>query len=99
MSKPVRWLPRAEEDFRQDVAYLEERAGRKAVTDYLHTVAAVVERIADVDKILYQVIDEEKHIHRCRITPHKWLYYRVIEEAIELLTIFDSRQDPGKLQL
>lgn len=99
MEKPVIWRPRAETDFQNDVIYLETLGNRKVITEYLTAVADAVEHISDPDQVLYQIVDPDRNIRRYKLNPHKWMYYRVQDDFIELLTIFDTRQDPGKLKL
>jgi plasmid stabilization system protein ParE len=39
-----------------------------------------------------------KGVHKCVVTRQNTLYYRFTESSIEIITIFDSRQDPDKLK-
>jgi len=39
-----------------------------------------------------------KGVHKCVVTRQNTLYYRFNESSIEIITIFDSRQDPDKLK-
>jgi hypothetical protein len=36
------------------------------------------------------------NIHQVLITKHNLLFYRILENKIELLTFFDTRQNPVK---
>jgi plasmid stabilization system protein ParE len=37
-------------------------------------------------------------VHKCVVTKQNTLYYRFTESSIEIVTLFDSRQDPHKLR-
>jgi plasmid stabilization system protein ParE len=39
-----------------------------------------------------------KGVHKCVVTKQNMLYYRYTNSTIEIITIFDSRQDPQKLK-
>lgn len=39
-----------------------------------------------------------KGLHKCVVTKQNTLYYRIKKSRIEIVTIFDSRQDPKKLK-
>jgi len=39
-----------------------------------------------------------KGLHKCVVTKQNTLYYRYTVSSIEIITIFDSRQDPNKLK-
>ena len=36
-------------------------------------------------------------MQKCLLTKHNMLYFRESDEIIEIITIFDTRQDPKKL--
>lgn len=39
------------------------------------------------------------NVHRAIITKHNSIYYQILETEIEIITIFDNRQDPNNLVL
>jgi plasmid stabilization system protein ParE len=95
----VNWSARAERDFIKQIAYLEKHSSKKAVLQYMGEVAQAVENISN-NKITYQTVDERKRIHRYRVNKHTDVYYKEIDESkVVLVTIFDTRQNPGKLKL
>ncbi|MCU0448102.1 MAG: type II toxin-antitoxin system RelE/ParE family toxin [Microscillaceae bacterium] len=99
MAIEVIWSPRAEAEFANDLAYLEENTSKKTVLNYLLKIAEAIEKIAKPEEVLYQAFDEERKIYRYKIDKHKWLYYRFKDDKIEILTFWDTRQNPDKLNL
>jgi len=37
-------------------------------------------------------------LYKCVVTKQTTLYYRIQSDEIEIITVFDTRQDPGKLK-
>ncbi len=37
-------------------------------------------------------------LYKCVVTNQTTLYYRIESDEIEIITVFDTRQDPGKLK-
>lgn len=93
------WLPRAEADLFNQSAWLQENRSGKAALKYLAQVNDAIERISNGTLVLYRLHDADRNIRACRINAHLMLYYRPLPNAIELLTIFDTRQHPGKLKV
>lgn len=48
---------------------------------------------------MYPATDRRDNVRRCVITKQTILYYRVRKNKIELITLFDSRQNPLKRKL
>jgi plasmid stabilization system protein ParE len=47
----------------------------------------------------YPKIRHKDKIHKCVITKQISLYYRIKQDYIEVITLFDSRQDEKKLEI
>lgn len=43
--------------------------------------------------------EEFKGLHKCVVTKHNSLFYRITDDEIEVITLFDNRQDPSSLNL
>ena len=64
------------------------------------------EFIKKLDKIFHQIIinpqnfpqsHKIKGIHKCVITKQTTIYYKYDDKAVYVITLFDNRQDPKKL--
>lgn len=93
------WLPQATKALAEQTKWLEENRGHRVVQRYFEQVHAAVERLRRGDLILYKLYDAKRNIRYCPVNRHTQLYYRPLEDAIELLTFFNTRQDPDKLKL
>jgi len=47
---------------------------------------------------LFPIIDLDRDVRRCMITKHNALYFRLVNQEVEIITIHDVRQDPEKLK-
>jgi plasmid stabilization system protein ParE len=99
MKKEIVWLPQAESDFAHDVEYLDENYGRKTSTRYMEAVYDTLEKISNADLVAYQLVDAEKGVRRCKVTKTKYVYYRILNDCIELLTFRDTQQNSEDLKL
>ncbi|MGI4870015.1 MAG: type II toxin-antitoxin system RelE/ParE family toxin [Janthinobacterium lividum] len=92
------WQPQAEESFRNQVEWLEANRDRKAVTHFLQEVAQALTQLRD-GLVSYRVIDVQRNIRSCPANKYMVLHHRPVAEGMELLTFFDTRQNPDKLKL
>lgn len=77
--------------------YLEEEWSKKIKNEF----------IKKLDKIFHQIkinpqnhpqSNKQKGIHKCVITKQTTIYYKYDDKAIYVITLFDNRQDPEKLE-
>ena len=98
MNVPVVWSPQASDAYRKQVQWLEANRDSRAVLRYLHEVATAVDRVA-TPAVRYQAVAGHSDIYRYKLNATTYLYYRIRNETVELLTLFDTRQNPDKLKL
>ena len=79
--------------------------------DYLETEWSLKVKhsfIAKLDKALFQIAKmpescpvshKKKGVYKCLVSKQTSLYYRVTSKEIEIITLFDNRQKPSKLEL
>lgn len=48
---------------------------------------------------MYRASARKPDVRECLVNKDTLLYYRIQEQEVEIITIQDTRQDPGKLQL
>lgn len=91
----VLWTDHALEELGQTIEYLEinwtERELRKFATKLDHTI-----EIAAKNPEIFPVTSERKGIRKAVVDKYNTLYYRIIGNAFEIISIFASRQDPDK---
>jgi plasmid stabilization system protein ParE len=103
MAINIRWSPQAIADLERIIAYLENEWGDKVVREFVENLDKKLTSITLMPE-MYPESEMKSGVRRCLLTKHNALYYRVINneieiEAIEIITIFDNRQDTNKLKL
>ena len=98
MSFKVRWSPRAKADIENHLNYLERNWGQKVTLSLLERIEEILQTISENPE-LYSFFEEKLSIHRCVVTSQIVLYYRVKEETVELITFWDTRQNPESLNI
>jgi plasmid stabilization system protein ParE len=77
------------------IFYLEKKWSKNVAKRFLVTFYKKVDTIA-LNPAISRKSSRYPAIRKIFITKHNILYYEVFEERIELLQIFDSRQNPAK---
>jgi plasmid stabilization system protein ParE len=89
---------RAEKNLDEIVVYLENEWSVRVRDKYLSIVKKKVELISQ-NPFSYPSSVKRKNIHRCVLTKHSILYFRIKDDEIEVITIQDARRDPKSLKL
>ena len=97
MNKPIEWSPRSKNDYLKLLEHLQEEWGEKVVKKFNGRLQTVLKTIASTPR-LYPASSRMKDVRRCVVSKQTSLYYRVKKDKIELITLFDTRQDPRKLK-
>ena len=94
---PVIWSRLAEKDLATILGYLYENWDINVVTKYIDLIDYLISQISK-NPSQYPVINNKAKIRKCVISKHNSLYYRVNENKLEILRMYDNRQDPGNLK-
>ena len=97
MRKPIIWSPLSENDFIYILDYLQINWNEKVVSDFIDITEDVIGQIT-TNPTQFPIINKKKQIRKCVITKHNTLFYRDRKESIDILRIFDTRQDPHMLK-
>jgi plasmid stabilization system protein ParE len=97
MPKQIIWSPSSEEDFIDILNYLKQNWGDKVLQDFISLTSTLVEQIAFNPK-QFPVIYSKKKIRKCVITKHNSIFYKERKDFVDILRIYDNRQDPIKLK-
>ena len=95
----VIWSPRANADYRKQVKWLEENRDTRTVLRYLREVADAIDRISVPAAGQYQAVAGHPNTYRYRLNQFTALYYRISGGNVEIITFFDTRQNPDRLKL
>jgi plasmid stabilization system protein ParE len=96
MPKHIIWSPLAESDFDNILEYLNQKWGEKIACQFIEITSTILLQISLKPK-LFPLSNKKMKIRRCVVTKHNSIYYRESVTQIEILRIYDSRQDPDKL--
>jgi plasmid stabilization system protein ParE len=97
MPRQVIWSPLAENDFAAILQYLQDNWESAVVSKFIDLTEEIIEQVA-INPKQFPVIQKSKRIKKCVITKHNTLYYRERKYYIDILRIYDTRQDPNKLK-
>jgi len=95
MPKQIIWSPLSQKDFVLILDYLQNYWDNKVVQVFIEITERSIEQISNNPK-QFPLIN--KDVRKCVLTKHNTLYYRDGKESIDILRIFDNRQDPQKME-
>jgi plasmid stabilization system protein ParE len=96
MPKPIIWSPLSENDFAKILDYLNRNWGVKVASNFIELTENTLNQIS-LNPRQFPIIYKRKKIRKCVLTKQNTLFYRDTRSRIEILRIFDSRQDPNSL--
>jgi plasmid stabilization system protein ParE len=96
MSKQIVWSPLSEIDFSGILNYLNENWGEKVASQFIDLTESFLTQIS-INPRQFPVIHKKKKIRKCVLTKYNTLFYRDSKFQIDILKIYDTRQDPDNL--
>lgn len=95
MALQVIWTENALEDYKKVIDYLLKEWPINVAERFIDNVENRLETLSVFPNIGIRSL-KEINVRAIVLTEHNKLYYRVTERCIEVLGIFDTRQDPLK---
>ena len=95
MGKTVIFTPEAREHLVAIADYLEEHFSQTAAEHFVKAVETAIEKIATYP-VVYPITASDPDVHFFRMDQHRRIFYEDTADAIWILAIFDTRQDPSK---
>jgi plasmid stabilization system protein ParE len=96
MPKQIIWSPLAESDFASILEYLNKNWDQKVAANFIDLTENIIDHIS-INPRQYPIIFKKKRIRKCVLTKHNSLFYRESKSKVEILRIYDTRQDPDSL--
>ncbi len=96
MSKQIVWSPSAESDFANILKYLQENWEERVANQFIDLTEDILEQIS-INPRQFPLIYKKEKIRKCVLTKHNTLFYRVCNSSVDILRIYDTRQDPNTL--
>lgn len=95
MACKINWAPPALNDYMRVLTYLSSEWGKRAI----HSFADRVDRRAlsvSFNPGIGRKSERKPDVRRFVISRQNLLYYEVKEDVIQILAVFDTRQNPSK---
>jgi plasmid stabilization system protein ParE len=97
MHKPIKWSSYAEDDFTKLLVYLENRWNKKVCIKFITKLDFCIDLIQE-NPNQFPFFNKEFQIRKCVVTKQNTLYYRETNTRIEILRMYDNRQNPETLK-
>ncbi len=92
------WSDRAISELELIIQYLTENWTQKEVRNFARRLDKRLQLISDHPK-LFPLTVKRKHVRKSVLTKHTVIYYQEKQNVITIISLFDPRQNPGKLKL
>jgi plasmid stabilization system protein ParE len=96
MPKQIIWSFLAENDFAKILDYLEKNWEKKVAAHFIDLTENIINQIA-LNPKQFPISYKRKNVRKCVLIKQNTLYYRDTRSKVEILRIYDSRQDPDTL--
>ena len=96
MSKEIILTPFAESNYDDIITYLINKWGLKVANNFALRFREIIEIISKTPEI-YPTINKVKRVQKCVVTKHNIVYFIQKQNAITIISVFDTRQSPEKL--
>jgi plasmid stabilization system protein ParE len=96
MPKPIIWSPLSESDFAKILEYLNKNWDEKVTNQFVDLTENILKQIS-INPKQFPVIHKKEKIRKCVLTKHNALFYRDNKTQVDILRIYDTRQDPNTL--
>jgi plasmid stabilization system protein ParE len=91
------WTEHALEELKQTIEYLEKEWSDKEIQNLAAELEHTLELLAK-NPDLFQSSRQRTGVRRAVVATYNNLYYRVLEDAVEIVSFFSNRQNPGKIK-
>jgi len=98
MHKVIIWSPLAVTDFENILDYLNVNWNNQVVVKFIEEFEILISNIVKQPK-QFPLVNKKLKVRKCVVTKHNTLFYSESKESINLLRIFDTRQNPNKLKI
>jgi plasmid stabilization system protein ParE len=94
---PIIISPQAKQDITNILQYLKDNWSQKTIDNFLQKLE-IFYSIISINPNLFGYYNRNKRIRKYALTKHNIIYYRTRKNIIEIITVFDGRQNPNKLK-
>ncbi len=98
MNKTVIWSDRAITEYKNTILYLFDKWSEKEALNLRKEVDHQILRIT-THTGQFICVSKRRKIRKCIITKHNSLFFRETAKEIQIISFFDTRQNPSKLRI
>lgn len=91
------WTPSSKDKLKKTIEYLEKNFTEKEINKLVQAIESTTELISQSPNVFPK--SDSVDIHKAVILKYNSMYYRVINENIEILSFFSNRQSPKKRKI
>ena len=92
------WTNKALANLDTIIQYLTDNWTEKEISQFFRKLDRRIYLISQ-RPFLYPLTNSRKNVRRSVLTSQLTIYYRTNKQAVEILTLFDNRQNPSKLKV
>jgi len=97
MAKKVIWTPQAEITFEKVLTYLGAHWSAREIEKFISATDKTIKLISKQPTLFRK--SPKGNFHEALVTKHNLLIYKVKKESIDLITFWDTRQNPKRKRL
>ena len=75
--------------------YLQENWGNLIIKNFIDQIEKLIDQISNNPKQI-PLVNKKRKVRKCVVTKRNTIFYRENKGYVEILRIFDTRQDPKK---
>lgn len=95
--KPVVISPQAQKDITEILHYLQENWDQKVIDSFFEKLEAFYQ-IVSLNPGVFKYYDKRRNIRCYALSSQNSIYYRNKRSGVEIITVFDTRQNTIKLK-
>lgn len=92
------WSERALSDLKNIIEYLGKNWTQKEIRNFANRLDKRLNLIS-FNPNLFPKTSRRKNVRRSVLTKHTVIYYKAVNNEVNLITLFDPRQNPRRLKL
>lgn len=94
----ILWTNHAISELKETIDYLEKNWTKKELRNFSAKLDHIIELISKSPE-MFPNSYEKKGIRKAVVEKHNNLYYRIIENSIEIVSLFSNRKNPDKKKI
>ena len=89
--------PTAKGKLEELLSYLKQEWSEKVKQEFIEKLDTKISQVSQYPRSCPES-KSLKNLYKCVVTKQTTFYYRISKEEIEIITLFDTRQNPNKLK-